>query len=141
MFLNPHKAVILSEAPRRSIPPQRVLWRAVEGPRRCLLAAALLGFPATNYERNEKVTVSERSASQIYRVTQRLAARSRRACPEHSRRNPEGACHTDAARSFSTTGFAPVGMTIRFLRGSWLTLHQPLDAEARGTTIRLPIPQ
>jgi hypothetical protein len=35
--------------------------REVEGPRRCLLADALLGFP-TNYEGNQKVTASERSA-------------------------------------------------------------------------------
>ena len=45
----------------------------------------------------------ERSASQIYRVTWRLMARSRRACPERSRGNPEGAYLTHAARSFSTT--------------------------------------
>ena len=45
----------------------------------------------------------ERSASQIYRVTQRLMARSRRACPERSRRNPEGAYFTHAALGFSTT--------------------------------------
>jgi hypothetical protein len=45
----------------------------------------------------------ERSASQIYRVTQRLMARSRRACPERSRGNPEGAYLTHAALSFSTT--------------------------------------
>jgi hypothetical protein len=46
---------------------------------------------------------AERTASQIYRVTQRLNARSRRACPERSRRNPDGAYLTHAARSFSTT--------------------------------------
>jgi hypothetical protein len=44
-----------------------------------------------------------RSASQFYRVTQRLMARSRRACPERSRGNPEGADLNPAARSFSTT--------------------------------------
>ena len=37
----------------------------------------------------KKVTSSERSDSQLYRVTPRLMARSRRACPEHSRGNPE----------------------------------------------------
>ena len=45
----------------------------------------------------------ERSAPQIYRVTQRLVARSRRACPELSRGNPEGAYPTHAVRTFSTT--------------------------------------
>ena len=40
------------------------LGRGVEGPRRCLLADALLGFPPTNYVGNQKVTISERSASQ-----------------------------------------------------------------------------
>src|SRR3984893_9008269 len=30
------------------------LWRAVEGPRRCLLADALPSFPATNYRPNQK---------------------------------------------------------------------------------------
>src|SRR5260370_25713295 len=38
-----------------------------------------------------------------YRVTQRSMARSRRACPERSRRNREDAYLTHAARSFSTT--------------------------------------
>jgi hypothetical protein len=47
-----------------------------------------------NDERNQKVTTSERSASQIYRVVQRLVARSRR--------NPEGAYLVNAVRSFST---------------------------------------
>ena len=50
----------------------------------------------------KKVTASERSASQIYRVTQRLGA-SRRACPERSRRNPESAYPTHAVRTLSTT--------------------------------------
>ena len=45
----------------------------------------------------------ERSASPIDRVIQRLVARSRRACPERSRRNLGGAYFTHAARSFSTT--------------------------------------
>jgi hypothetical protein len=36
-------------------------------------------------------------------VTQRLVARSRRACPERSRGNPESAYLTHASRSFSTT--------------------------------------
>ena len=45
----------------------------------------------------------EWSASQIYRVAQRLVARSRRACPELSRGNPEGAYLAHAACSFSTT--------------------------------------
>ena len=49
----------------------------------------------------------ERSASPIYRVTQRLVARSRRACPERSRRNLGGAYFTHAVRSFSTTEPAP----------------------------------
>jgi hypothetical protein len=31
-----------------------VILREVEGPRRCLLADALLGFPATNYEEKSK---------------------------------------------------------------------------------------
>ena len=30
------------------------LWRAVEGPRRCLLADTLPSFPATNYRPNQK---------------------------------------------------------------------------------------
>ena len=45
----------------------------------------------------------ERSASHISRVTQRLLARSRRACPERSRRNPEDAHLTHGARPLSTT--------------------------------------
>jgi hypothetical protein len=45
----------------------------------------------------------ERSASQTYRVPQCLVARSRRACPERSRRNLGGAYLTHAVRSFSTT--------------------------------------
>ena len=74
---------------------QRALWRGVEGPRRCLLADALHSFPATKMMREiKKVTTSERSASQIYRETQRLVVRSRR--------NPGGAYLTHAARSFST---------------------------------------
>jgi hypothetical protein len=44
----------------------------------------------------------ERSASQVYRVTPRSMARSRRACPERSRRNPEDAYLGYAVRSFST---------------------------------------
>jgi hypothetical protein len=49
------------------------LWRAVEGPRRCLLADALHSFPATKIMKEiKKVTSSERSASQIDRVTQHL---------------------------------------------------------------------
>ena len=55
------KSQALSEAPRRSTAYQRVLWRGVEGPRRCLLADALRSFPATNYREIEKVTDSERS--------------------------------------------------------------------------------
>src|ERR1700735_1997740 len=51
----------------------------------------------------KKVTASERSASQIYSVTQRLWRGVRRARPERSRGNPEGAYLTNAARSFSTT--------------------------------------
>jgi hypothetical protein len=39
----------------------------------------------------EKVTSSERSASQMDRVTQNLVARSRRAYPEHRRGNLGGA--------------------------------------------------
>src|ERR1700732_98067 len=39
--LQANKVVILSEAPRRSIANQRVSWRGVEGPRRCLLANTL----------------------------------------------------------------------------------------------------
>ena len=53
--------------------------------------------------KSKKVTSSERSDSQIYRVTPRLMARSRRACPEHSRGNPEDAYLAYAVRSFSTT--------------------------------------
>jgi hypothetical protein len=45
----------------------------------------------------------ERSASPIYRAIQRLVARSRRACPERSRRNLGGAYLPRAAWSFSTT--------------------------------------
>src|ERR1700684_3605872 len=42
------------------------LWRAVEGPRRCLLADALQSFPATKIMKEiKKVTASERSASQV----------------------------------------------------------------------------
>ena len=52
VFQSLQKGVILSEAPRRSIEYQRVLWREVEGPRRCLLADALRSFPATNYKAN-----------------------------------------------------------------------------------------
>src|SRR5271156_1440533 len=37
------------------------LRRGVEGPRRCLLTDALLGFPTTNYKGNQKVTSSDRS--------------------------------------------------------------------------------
>jgi hypothetical protein len=44
--------------------------------------------------KSKKVTSSERSASQIYRVGLRLVA--------HSRRNPEGAYLVNAVRSFST---------------------------------------
>jgi hypothetical protein len=44
----PNKVVILSEALRRSIANKGALRRAVEGPRRCLLADALGGFPAAN---------------------------------------------------------------------------------------------
>ena len=40
------------------------LGRGVEGPRRCLLADALLGFPPTNYEGNQKVTTSDRSVAE-----------------------------------------------------------------------------
>src|SRR5271156_433352 len=47
------------------------LRRGVEGPRRCLLTDALLGFPTTNYKGNQKVTSSERSASQMDRVPSR----------------------------------------------------------------------
>jgi hypothetical protein len=46
---------------------------------------------------------SERSASRVYRVAERLVARSRRACPECSRGNPEGAYPTHTVRTFSTT--------------------------------------
>ncbi len=56
-----------------------------------------------NLKEIKKVTTSERSASQIYRVTQRLMARSRRACPEHSRGNPDGVYLAPAVRSFLTT--------------------------------------
>jgi hypothetical protein len=48
-----------------------------------------------------------RSASQIYRVTQRLVARSRRACPERGRGNPEGAYPTHAVRLFNRRGPQP----------------------------------
>jgi hypothetical protein len=47
-----HKAVILSEAPRRFIAYRRILWRGVEGPRQCFLADAIRSFPATNYTEN-----------------------------------------------------------------------------------------
>jgi hypothetical protein len=40
-------------------PIKKGLPRGVEGPRRCSLADALLVFPATNYEGNEKVTSSD----------------------------------------------------------------------------------
>jgi hypothetical protein len=44
-----------------------------------LVGRCLPSFPATNYKpKQKKVTSSERSASQIYRVRQRLVARSRR---------------------------------------------------------------
>src|SRR6202167_2662455 len=47
------------------------LWRAVEGPRRCLLADALQSFPVIKIMKEiKKVTTSERSASQIYRLTE-----------------------------------------------------------------------
>jgi hypothetical protein len=46
-------------------------------------------------------------AAQIYRVIQRSVARSRRACPERSRRNLGGAYLAQAVRSFSTTQPAP----------------------------------
>src|ERR1700683_513638 len=49
----------------------------------------------------------ERSASQIDRLIQGFMARSRRACPERSRRNPGGAYLTHAVRSFSTTEPVP----------------------------------
>src|SRR6266702_7196506 len=58
--------------------------------------------PQTTTE-DKKVTNSERSASQIYRVVQRWVARSRRACPERSRRNLEGAYSTHAVGTLSTT--------------------------------------
>jgi hypothetical protein len=66
----------------------------------------------------------ERSASQIDRVTRRLVARSRRACPERSRRNPGGAYLTHAARSFSTAESAPGG----FFPWGWemITLHEKM---------------
>jgi hypothetical protein len=52
------------------------LWRAAEGPRRCLLADALASFPATNYKEIKKVTSSERSASQSYRKQRLYGAES-----------------------------------------------------------------
>src|SRR6202167_5145890 len=70
------------------------LWRAVEGPRRCLLADALQSFPATKIMKEiKKVTTSERSASQIDRVTQRLW---------RGVDGPRRAYFTHASGSFST---------------------------------------
>jgi hypothetical protein len=79
------------------------------------LGANLFGMFSLNLPQNRH---PERSASQIYRVTQRLAARSRRACPERSRRNPEGAYLAHAVRSFSTTEAREQGGTHLMARGT-----------------------
>ena len=85
----PNKAVILSEALHLSIAEG---FNGAESKDPCeAYCQMLFGVfrPQTTTE-DKKVTNSERSASQIYRVVQRLVARSRRACPERSRRNLEG---------------------------------------------------
>ena len=51
----------------------------------------------------KKLQTLSGAPSQIYRVSQCLVARNRRACPGRSRRNPEGAHLTHAVRAFSTT--------------------------------------
>jgi hypothetical protein len=49
-----HKAVILSEAPRRSAAYTEGLLRGVEGPRRCLLVDAVRSFLMKSYKENQK---------------------------------------------------------------------------------------
>jgi hypothetical protein len=78
----------------------------------------------------------ERSASQIYRVTQRLVARSRRACPERGRGNLGNAYLIDAAQAFPATG----ARTFRIRQGlspgprqelpASCDFQQPLSVEA-----------
>jgi hypothetical protein len=78
VFQGPDKAVILSEALRRSI-ANRALYGAESKDPGDACWQMLLGafWPRTTPE-DKKVRNSGRSASQIYRVTQRLVARSRR---------------------------------------------------------------
>jgi hypothetical protein len=57
MFFNPKQ----TRHPERSAAQIRRIWRAVEGPRRCLLADALRIFQPQSSIEIEKVTISERT--------------------------------------------------------------------------------
>src|SRR5579859_837815 len=103
MLQPPHKTVILSEAPRRSIAYQRAYSaksKDLGDASRQMLFGAF--WPQTPRE-NKSVTSSERSAPHICRITEGFTARSRRACPEPPKK-PRQCLLADAFRSFLTIG-------------------------------------
>jgi hypothetical protein len=77
-FKPPDKAVILSEAPHRSIANRGLYSAESKDPGDACWQMLLGAFRPQTTPEDKKVTNSERSASQIYRVTQRSVARSRR---------------------------------------------------------------
>jgi hypothetical protein len=76
------KAVILSEALRRSIANRGLYGAESKDPGDACWQMLLGAFWPQTTPEDKKVTDPERSASQIYRMTQRLVARSRAARPE-----------------------------------------------------------
>src|SRR5882757_5236784 len=77
-FKPPNKAVILSEALHRSIANRGLYGAESKDPGDACWQMLLGAFGPQTTTEDKKVTNSERSASQIYRVVQRLVARSRR---------------------------------------------------------------
>ena len=78
MFSTPRKTVILSEAPRGSIPYQTAYGAESKDPSDACWQMLFQAFQPRTTSQIKKVTSSERSASQMDRVTQGLVARSRR---------------------------------------------------------------
>jgi hypothetical protein len=77
-FKPPDKAVILSEALHRSTSNRGLYGAESKDPGDACWQMLLRAFHPQTTPEDKKVTNSERSASQINRVTQRLMARSRR---------------------------------------------------------------